>query len=42
MAIDKRAIMEQTIEAIRKKMPDQTIWRYEEYGGKADVQCLST
>ena len=42
MAIDKRAIMEQTIAAIRKKMPDQTIGRYEEYGGKADVQCLST
>ena len=30
MAIDKRAIMEQTIEAIRKKMYDQTISRYEE------------
>lgn len=42
MAIDKRAILEKTIGEIRKAMPDQTIGRYEEYGGSIEVETIST
>lgn len=42
MAINKQEIMEKTIEAIRKKLPDQTIAKYKDYGGSVDVETIST
>lgn len=42
MAIDRKTIIEQTIEAIRKRMPNETIDRYKNYGGSIDVKTLTT
>lgn len=42
MAIDKRAIINKTIEEIRKKMPNETIAQYKDYGGSIDVQTITT
>ena len=41
-ALDRRAIMEATIEKIRQRMPDETIAQYKDYGGAADVECITT
>lgn len=40
--IDRKAIMERTLEQIRAKIPDSTIDKYKNYGGSADVKTLST
>lgn len=42
MALNREAIMQKTIDAIRAKMPDQTIGKYKEYGGSVDVETVST
>lgn len=42
MAIDRQAIMERTIAAIRAKMPDQTIAQYKDYGDSIDVKTITT
>lgn len=42
MAIDRKAIMQKTLEAIRAKMPNETIGKYSEYGGSADVKTITT
>lgn len=42
MAIDRQAIMQRTIEAIRAKMPDQTIAQYKDYGDSIDVKTITT
>lgn len=42
MAIDRRAIMEQTLNKIREEMPDETIGRYEDLGSDVDVETIST
>lgn len=42
MAIDRNKIMEQTLAAIRAKMPDETIAKYKDYGGSVDVKTITT
>lgn len=42
MAIDRQAIMQKTIDAIRAKMPGETIAQYKDYGGSIDVQTITT
>lgn len=42
MAVDRKAIMDQTIESIRKKMPGQTIAKYRDYGESVDVRTITT
>lgn len=42
MAVNKQAIMDKTIAAIRAKLPDQTIAQYKEYGGSIDVETIPT
>lgn len=42
MAVDKQAILEKTLEAIRKKMPTEVIGKYSEIGKNMDVATLST
>lgn len=40
--LNRDQIMEQTLAAIRKELPDQTIDCYKNYGGSIDVQTIST
>lgn len=42
MAIDRNAIMQKTLEAIRAKMPDETIAQYKDYGDGAEVKTITT
>lgn len=42
MAVDRKAIMAQTLAAIRKEMPNETIAPYKEYGQKIDVKTITT
>lgn len=42
MAVDRNAIMQRTIEAIRAKMPNETIAQYKDYGGSIDVETITT
>lgn len=42
MAIDRQAIINKTLEEIRKKIPDQTIAKYSEYGDSVEVKTITT
>lgn len=42
MAIDRKAIIQKTIENIRKAMPNETIAQYKDYGDSVDVKTLTT
>lgn len=42
MAINKNQILEQTLAAIKKEMPDEVIDRYREFGNSVEVKTLST
>lgn len=42
MAIDRQMIMQRTIEAIRSKMPNETIAQYKDYGDSVDVKTITT
>jgi len=42
MAINRQAIMEDTIKRIRDAMPGETIAKYRDYGGAVDVKTVST
>lgn len=42
MAIDRKKIIESTLEAIRKEMPNETIAKYKDYGRELEVETIST
>ena len=42
MAIDRNQILEQTLAAIKKELPDEVIDRYREFGSSVEVKTLST
>lgn len=42
MAIDRRAIMDQTLEAIKKAMPNELVARYKDMEGALDIEKIST
>lgn len=42
MAVDRKKIMEMTIQKIKDAMPNETIAKYKDYGGSIDVETIST
>lgn len=42
MAIDRKAVMESTLDQIKKQMPNVVLDKYKNYGGSLDVECVST